>query len=358
MSPSIATSGQTLPPIKSPSSTPSKDDSAPESKPASKQIHTYHKLFWRVNMTLEFNIFYHEDRKLFEIAAYNSEKGEELEPLFLNEAPIKEAVMIADTVNKEMEKVKIKLSRDRFAQKPTPAKLKELAELALFNKFIEGHLNPTAEGKLNITNLPGETLDIDAIVYCPPEVEDDKNEDDAENECTEDNNESSGSGHVNVVRDLKKSASLPSSIERTTVVRRHRSSIHDFNKSLNMLKKDSNSLKMANRMTENLLNLSEMSVDAFKTALSCKAGSSKRYDKSTPLGRFRWAVHRVILQQYVEAVKLRIESLNNKKAIRINGTFPAPGSTDMQSEQAKVLTNSSPFYERSLVLICSHCYHM
>ena len=129
---------------------------------------------------------------------------------------------------------------------------------------------------------------------------------------------------------------------RRTVVQRARSSVDDYNKALDSLHKDSQDLKQANLIAENMLRLSEMSVNAFKNALSNAGGKSKKapefYDKSKPLGRFRWAVHRIVLQNYVQAVTYRIDEINKKKSVRVNGTFPAPGSTDMQTQQGKIMS--------------------
>mmetsp|Transcript_25798 Transcript_25798/g.43503 ORF Transcript_25798/g.43503 Transcript_25798/m.43503 type:complete len:374 (-) Transcript_25798:516-1637(-) len=334
MSPKVnPASGGALPPIKTSPSKPSTDENA-----TTKQIHTYHKLFWRINCTLEFNIFFHSDRKLYEIAAYNSEKDQEFEALFLAEQPVKDQLFGADNLKTEIEKTKVKMSKDRFKQMPTPEKLVELAHISIFNKFVESHLNPKADGTLILANLPGETFDIDSMIS-----------EQEEEPVTEVLPEANGAEEKKVEVENNAAEVVPKkTISNKTRVVRQRSSIVEFNKSLSLLKQDSQSLKAANKMTENLLNLSKMSVNAFKDALQYNAGTSKRYDKSTPLGRFRWAVHRVILQQYVEAVRLRIETFEKKKkAIRINGTFPIPGSADMNSPQAKVLAlrgrlNASP----------------
>lgn len=329
----VTTGSGALPPIKSASPTKPAGNTKPDN-----QIYSYHKLFWRLNCTLEFNIFFHPDRKLYEVAAYNSEKDQEFEALFLAEEPVKSQLFGPDNLQSEMDKIKLKLSKDRFTHMPTPEKLIEMAHNSLFNKFVESHLNPKADGTLVIANLPGETLDIDSMIVVPPqdeEVPEATGAEEVEVSVEKENNAS-----VDNIEVAKKAASAaPTSAVGKTKVVRHRSSIHEFNKTLKILKKDSQSLKAANRMTENLLNLSKMSVNAFKDALDYKAGSSKRYDKSTPLGRFRWAVHRVILQTYVEAVRVRIDTMGKKKApMRINGTFPMPGSTDMNSPQAQVFS--------------------
>lgn len=343
-----------LPRIKAPPA----NDKPDMSSSGNNQIHTYHKLFWRINMTVEFNIFYHKERNLYEIAAYNSEKDQEFIPLFLIEEQIKLMSLGQNAINAEIEKIKLKLSKDRFNKIPGPAEMVSLATSSLFNSFIESHLNPKADGTLSLANLPGEDFDFMAAVFTPPQLEQEEEDEEEIFEKKEEVGDEKPIGLPAVTvgkevvtktkttkpssRILKKSPSCPNPVtsETVTVVRRHRSSIQEFNNTLSILKKDSTSLKNANRMTENLLNLSVVSVDAFKNALQQKAGTSKFYDKSTPLGLFRWAVHRIVLQQYIEAVKLRIDKLNSDskqpRAIRINGSFPAPGSTDMRGPQAKV----------------------
>lgn len=326
MAPTAVSNGG-LPLIKSPSGGISPRKSVTETKASNQnQIHSYHKLFWRLNVTLEFNIFFHADCHEYEIAAYNSEKDQEFEPLFLSEEQVKKQLFGQENLNGEIEKIKLKLSKDRFTHMPTPEKLVEMARIVMFNKFIEGHLNPKPDGTLSLANLAGETLDIESMIIQTPKVE-------ITPPTVEVNQQENVSSNVSTATPAP--APAVAAVAKTTVMRRQRSSIHEFNKSLSILKKDSQSLKAANRITENLLKLSEKSVNGFKDALKF-TGNSKRYDKSTPLGLFRWAVHRVILQRFVDAVRVRIDTLNVKKAIRINGTFPAPGSTDMRSYQAKV----------------------
>jgi hypothetical protein len=162
-------------------------------------------------------------------------------------------------------------------------------------------------------------------------------------EVVDENTEEKGKNNVEAVVTKPAGKLAPvaavSISEKTKVNRPQRSSIADFNNTLSILKKDSKRLKQANVMTENLLNLSVVSIDAFKNALQLDADTSSRYNKATPLGMFRWAVHRIVLQRYVEAVRVRLDTLNeSQRPIRINGTFPAPGSTDMQSPQAKILS--------------------
>ena len=333
-----------LPPIKSLPACPTKDSGINAKE--NNQIHSYHKLFWRVNMTIEFNIFHHTDRNMYEIAAYNSEKDFEFVPLFLIDGVIKDMIMDHTTINTEIEKLKVKLSKDRFTHIPGHDDMIELAKVSLFNKFVESHLHPKFDGTLDFANLPGETFDLEATIFTPPPVVEEVF-DEEENLITLQNargtvdNKSekieTTACNPTVAKSPVANKPLPPA-EKVTKVQRKRASIAEFNHTLSILKKDSKSLKNANKMTENLLNLSEESVGAFKQALQRNAGTSKFYDKSTPIGKFRWAVHRIVLQQYIEAVKLRIDEMSSgaKKPMRINGTFPMPGSTDMYSAQNKV----------------------
>lgn len=296
------------------------------------QYHSYHKLFWRLNVTLEFNIFYHSDRQVYEVAAYNSEKDREYEALFLHEDGISQLSVGPEALNAEIEVIKTKLSKDRFNQMPGLDAIVERAKAALVKRSLEAHLNPQADGALAFVPLPGENFEVDSIVCTPPAEETEQTTNVINSESTE-TQPTSGSTDALVNAPAHR---------RRTVVHRHRASIHEYNRTLGILKQHSLDLKEASEVAENMLSLSELSVNAFKTALKNATGTKAQragfYDKKSPLGMFRWAVHRVVLQTRVDAVRARIDELNKKKAIRINGTFPVPGSTDLNNPASKILS--------------------
>lgn len=215
----------------------------------------------------------------------------------------------SDALESEVEKVRVELSKDRLKKTPPLDEIVGLAKKALFKKGIEARLTPKADGTISFTGLPGEELALDSIMYVAGN-EEEKN--DFSGPAT-DSSDSSDVPEKPANKQLDRTTS-----RRRTIITRARSSLEDYNKTLSLLHQHSLDLKQANMMAENMLNLTRDNAntsfnDAFLQACALFQKKSRYSDKSHPLGKFRWAGHRVVLQLFVAAVKTRMDVLGVDK---------------------------------------------
>ena len=113
--------------------------------------------------------------------------------------------------------------------------------------------------------------------------------------------------------------------KQSKISRRRRTTSADFDRALKDLRQNSQELDKMCQQASRLTELSRKSVDAFKDALLMNiSGGSRTFDKTTPLGMFKWVAQRVILQNTVQRVRDDLNAREHSKGIHINATFPNP----------------------------------
>jgi hypothetical protein len=135
--------------------------------------------------------------------------------------------------------------------------------------------------------------------------------------------------------------------KQVQISRRRKTTSGDFDKALSSLRQDSLELDKACLKAQELTALSAKSVESFKAALANTSSQTRREttDKSTPIGLFKWAVRRVILQNTVVRVRQELE-IREKRGhpMRVNATFPSPDNISMDVKSA--LLNRAPLLEK------------
>jgi hypothetical protein len=78
--------------------------------------------------------------------------------------------------------------------------------------------------------------------------------------------------------------------------------------------------------------MSNKSLEAFKLAVAKQATIRTSSNRSTPLGKFRWAVHLVIVINSFERLRRDLEERSKQtQTIRINATFPNPEASEVNA---------------------------
>ena len=125
--------------------------------------------------------------------------------------------------------------------------------------------------------------------------------------------------------DTGSSSTPKTSAKQSKISRRRRTTSADFDNALKDLRQNSQELDKMCQQASRLTELSRKSVDAFKDALLMNiSGGSRTFDKTTPLGMFKWVAQRVILQNTVQRVRDDLNAREHSKGIHINATFPNP----------------------------------
>mmetsp|Transcript_2685 Transcript_2685/g.4036 ORF Transcript_2685/g.4036 Transcript_2685/m.4036 type:complete len:427 (+) Transcript_2685:163-1443(+) len=287
------------------------------------QIFEGHKFFWKQRLNVDLNFIYHSDAGYYEIIPYDSDACVELKRIYLSEELLKEAVK--NDLMEKIAEIKKDLSRDRFKKMPPEEELIAKATRNLIRDFINNRLVAFVENDVKgvkLNKLSVDTIDFDKLHVV---VEEPSDPDSATPPQTDASEAPTGGDPATMA--VPPEATSKTTPKQTQIRRRRKTTSGDFENALKDLRMNSRELDKACNQAARLTALSRKSVDAFKDALAGNlVGSNKEvFDKSTPLGMFKWAARRIILQNTVEKVRAELESRDKKGgAIKVNATFPSP----------------------------------
>lgn len=310
------------------------------------QIYEGQKFYWRLRLNVDLNFIFYRHEHLIEIISYDNEQCLELNRLYLSSTALMN--LFTNDLNMKLIELKKELSKDRFKKLPAESELLAQVGDKLITQFILNRLIAVSESGKNVMKislLSADTFDLKQILIEKDEM---TIQSMAEGETTpppliSSSSSSAVTAPVMTATGSKLSPSLPAAamapssaqpspqqIPLTTdskdskvkINRRRKTTSGEFDKALTSLRQNSIELNQACDRAAKLTELSSRSVNSFKDALKLHA---RKYDKTKPLDRFKWAVHRVILNNAVEHVRQQLTQREKFKIpLRINATFPLP----------------------------------
>jgi hypothetical protein len=315
--------------------------------PSIHQIYEGQKFYWRLRLNVDLNFIFHRPEKLLEVISYDSDKSLELNRLYLHSDAVTE--MISSDLNFKVQELKKELSRDRFKKVPPDSELIAKVGDNLMTQFILNRLIAVHENGVNVMKLSllsADTFDMTKIVLDREEAiaaglgEMGPEEGRAEGMELE-NTPPSLASSSSVLAPATSTGPQPSSSSpqipptigadssataakdsKVKINRRRKTTSGEFDKALTSLRQNSMELNQACDRAAKLTELSSRSVNSFKDALKIH---THQFDKTKPLDRFKWAVHRVILNNTVDRVRAQLSQREKSKTpLRINATFPLP----------------------------------
>jgi hypothetical protein len=329
------TTNAPLPSLPALSTSPSKaSSSAVITSSSIHQIYEGQKFFWRQRLNLDLNFIFHRSEHLLEVISYDSDNSLELNRLYLNSDAVYD--VISTDLHSKVAEMKKELSKDRFKKVPPDSELINKVGDNLISQFILNRLIVATENGTNLVKLSllsADTFDLNLILT--EKISSSTSSSLAEtNEISENTAPASTSVNSDVsgvvtsttssASSTAASSSLPikENKQAVRINRRRKTASGEFDRALSSLRQNSVELNAACDRAAKLTELSSKSVNSFKDALKIHAS---KYNKSTPIERFKWAVHRVILNNSVDKIRLQLAKREKfQSPLRINATFPLP----------------------------------
>lgn len=312
------------------------------------QVYEGSKFFWRQRLNCDINIFLHETLGNMELCFYDSDKSEELPRLYLT-AKVLYQIIETEFQTKCIEKLNNLIARDKTKKglKELPSDLQFNIRKELVTKFILDRLQPSIDKSTDppsvsfaMVPLSGDTIDFATLEYHPLTTS-----------SSTTRNASSEEGKVGEL-----------DAPTTTVRRRRKQTMADFNNSMESLRSDSMHLTEMCSRAQKLTALTEMAVGSFAALMrnnNSNASGKRRMklsdcDKQKPLGRFKWAGVRILMMNSLEHVKNQLNQLEEKKKTqkvtsRMAGTFPSFESSNT-NDIGRVLSPPNRESSRSMIV--------
>jgi hypothetical protein len=312
--------------------------------PPDNQFYEGHKFYWKQRLNVDLNFLHHKETQTYEIVAYDTDKDMELPSMFLSEEKL--IRLTEQEVDEHVVKMKQEIARDRFKKAPPDEEIISKSRKAVISQFILNRLVAFVEesvtglrlnalsGKIYLSNNISSDLlmsyvvdnaaDFSDLVVVPEEVTVDSQSAPAP--------DVEGAGVASVASISASALDAPKAstknVKQTQISRRRRTTSAEFDKKLLDLRQNSKELDQMCNQASRLTELSRKSVDAFKDALLANMGvGAKTYDKTSPIGMFKWLANRIILQNTVQKVREDLMNRDVKEGLHINATFPNPNST-------------------------------
>lgn len=260
------------------------------------------KSFWKTRTNLDVLIVEHSKQLCYELIVYNATIGVEAPRIYLSSLLLAQKIDQAELQARVADK---KEALTRAKKTFNAAELSKEVAYGLISQYILARLsipNDLPEGTLTVMLMP----------------------------CTGDKIVDVDTQRLDVICE-KPNLTIP-----LQVARQKNSTASEFQAKMNELKSESNALAQATHFAE----LATSSVDGFKLMLAEKMRLELEMKRKYSVPRLRWinAINRILVQNYVAKVKIRLDTLAQEARYREE---IAAANAEGKSKKAKKLLRKS-----------------
>ena len=317
-----------------------------------KVLHTGSKSFWRTRETVDVRIIEHTDVNILEIIGFEVESYQEADRLYINAEKLYKKLETPELVEKVNQK------REEFARQRkrvpnaeiTRTLLQEAAVQYIIARLVTATTKNPPKQRGSTSNYTASDC---ASSLTSAEATDTTTE--ASSATSSSTDESAACKQLAEPRFAIDLACLtgdrhgpgpdkrldvllecePEGLEHIIVTRpRKKASNKEFHAVMRQLRQDSDMLNKATSDAQRKAGLAVSSVDGFKNF-----AMKRKYDPNTmtlPQWRWIWAGRRIILQNYVKAVHLRLERYERERNnAALNAEELVPGALDAEPDDVK-----------------------